>query len=231
MDVLDRLYDRLQDAVRRTAPDALDRPLTIADIYQHFVPYRLVRAELGFGELKEYEHALLRLLAGERGYVRVDLPQVVEEFRRELRSPNPILGIYRDYAAVGVSLSAAPRPAAEPAAAAIRPVEAQPDGSGERARPEPPAVAPAAAPAPPAPDLAAADVTLPEPPTAPRRAACWHCREPLPQNRDVRFCPHCGAGQVPTPCAECETLLEPGWRFCIQCGARQAEPQPVGSAG
>lgn len=218
MDALDRLCQRLAEAVLRNSPGPLDRPLTIADIYQHLVPYRLVRAELGFSELKEYEHSLLRLLAGEREYVQVDLEQVVEEFRRELRSPNPILGMYRDYAAVGAALN----PKAVQAAGA----------SPQRA----PALTPAPTPAPtaalaatPAPASAAPEVSRgsaapAEPAPSPRRrpTACWSCREPLPADREVRFCPHCGGGQLPFPCSECGTELEPEWRFCIQCGDRSA---------
>ncbi|HEX5724669.1 MAG TPA: hypothetical protein VFX98_04340, partial [Longimicrobiaceae bacterium] len=101
MDALDRLFRRLADTVL-SAPDT---PLTVGDVYQSLVPYRLVRGELGFSELAEYEHALLRLLAGEREYVVVERHDVQEEIQRELRAPNPILGIYRDYAEVTLHLN------------------------------------------------------------------------------------------------------------------------------
>jgi hypothetical protein len=104
MDSLDRLYFRLRETL---AGRPTDRPLTIAELYQQLVPYRAVRGELGFDELAEYEHALLRLLSGERGYAQVEVDSVREELERELRSPNPILGLYRDYAAVGVRVSRA----------------------------------------------------------------------------------------------------------------------------
>ena len=123
MDVLDRLYWRLVRALQQNGA-GYDRPITIAEIYQQLVPYRSGRGELGFGELAEYEHALLRLLSGERGYVEVELPQVREEFRRELAAPNPLLGLYRDYAAIEVRLTG-PRPSSVP-----------------RAEPPPPSVAP-----------------------------------------------------------------------------------------
>ncbi|MBW3572406.1 MAG: hypothetical protein KY467_14990, partial [Gemmatimonadetes bacterium] len=92
MDALDRLYRRVSLALARDP----GRALTVGDLYQEVVPYRLIRAELGFAELAEYEHALLRLLAGEREYLETERPEVAEEFRRELQAPNPILGIYRD---------------------------------------------------------------------------------------------------------------------------------------
>ncbi|MGH7458821.1 MAG: zinc ribbon domain-containing protein [Longimicrobiaceae bacterium] len=107
MDSLDRLYQKLLDAL----PGGGEKgAVTIAEIYQNLIPYRTIRSELGFSELPQYEHVLLRLLAGERGYLRVDHPQVREEFERELKSSNPIVGLYRDYAAVGVTLEGAREP-------------------------------------------------------------------------------------------------------------------------
>ncbi|HEX6041173.1 MAG TPA: hypothetical protein VFZ20_24175, partial [Longimicrobium sp.] len=99
MDALDRLYRRVSLTLARDP----GRTLTIGDLYQDVVPYRLIRSELGFAELAEYEHALLRLLSGEREYLELDRAEVADEFRRELTAPNPILGIYRDYAEVGVA--------------------------------------------------------------------------------------------------------------------------------
>src|SRR4051794_8569911 len=101
LDSLDRLYRRIADVLLREPATAV----TVGDIYQNLVPYRTVRAEFGFGELAEYEHALLRLLSGERDYLVVERAEVQEEFQRELRNTNPILGIYRDYAEVSVYLN------------------------------------------------------------------------------------------------------------------------------
>jgi hypothetical protein len=205
VDALDRLYRRVFLTLARDP----GRALTIGDLYQEVVPYRLIRAELGFAELAEYEHALLRLLSGEREYLELDRPEVADEFRRELQAPNPILGIYRDYAEVGVS----PNPFA-PALDATAP---------------PPVVvaAPASAPA------ATGRVDLPppvertdpgasvtaEPPPRPRPKPCPGCRSPLPTDREARFCPFCGKCLVPVPCADCSAMLEPEWTYCITCGS------------
>lgn len=223
-DALDRLYQRLVDAVRREHPGVMDRALTIAEIYQHLVPYRGVRAELGFTELAEYEHTLLRLLAGERDYVQVDLAQVREEFQRELRAANPILGMYRDYAAVGVHLNPAALPA--PAASAGRtdvptpPFPPARGGAEERTLSAPPA-APRAEP------------KATSPPggeeVRPTRSGdlCRSCGEALPLARESRFCPHCGESQKMAPCRACGTALEPEWKFCIRCGyPRRAAAAP-----
>ena len=117
MDIVDLLYHQLARAIERGYPGSPERPPTIGDIYQHLIPYRSVRGELGIWELAEYEHALLRLLAGEHGHLAVEKPEVRDELVRELASPNPILGIYRDYAPVMVRIgaeSAAPAPAPQP---------------------------------------------------------------------------------------------------------------------
>lgn len=182
MDLVDRLFRRLHEAAAREHPASPNPSFTIAEVYQRLVPYRGVRGELGILELAEYEHALLRLLSGERGYLRAETPEVEEELRRELASPSPILGIYRDYAAVRVELA-------------------------------PPAEAPALPERPAAP---------PAPPPAPPRAApgsCRRCRGALPDEPELRFCPHCGADQRETTCAGCALPLKPGWSFCIRCGA------------
>jgi len=207
MDRTFRLFRRLSEAVAGgsgTGDRTGDRTgLTIGDIYQQLVPYRLVRTELGFSELKEYEHALLRLLAGEGGWVAVAQAEAAEEFQRELASPNPILGIYRDYAGVGVTLNdlTDPLPMMRPPA--------------ETLAAEPPIVRPAAPVEP-----------LPSPPRAQAPAApsaCARCHAALPAGRAVRFCPFCGAGQVRVPCTQCRAALEPGWSFCADCGAGRAQ--------
>jgi hypothetical protein len=202
MDALDRLYRRVADVLLRQ-PDA---QVTVGDVYQNLVPYRLVRSELGFSELAEYEHALLRLLSGERDYVIVERPEVQEELQRELRATNPILGIYRDYASVGVYLN--PYAPEVTVMAAAQPVPAQRPVFTEAG-------------------AAPAEVAAPK-----RAAACPGCRTPLPSDRPVRFCPSCGKCLVPVPCAECSSMIEPEWRFCATCGwprepgARVVPPPP-----
>lgn len=207
MDALDRLYRRVSLALARDP----GRALTVGDLYQEVVPYRLIRSELGFAELAEYEHALLRLLAGEREYLETERPEVAEEFRRELQAPNPILGIYRDYADVGVQ----PNPFAP-----------QP---GDLTAPPPVVVAaPAALPKldlpPPAERTdsgAAVTAETAEPvlPPRPRPKPCPGCRSPLPVDREARFCPFCGKCLVPVPCADCSAMMLPEWSFCATCGS------------
>ena len=218
MDSLDRLYRRIADVLLREPGTAV----TVGDIYQHLVPYRAVRSELGFGELAEYEHALLRLLSGERDYLVVERADVQEEFQRELRTPNPILGVYRDHADVGVYLNPY-APEVPVVDLTLPPAPPPPAGRGRRATEED-ADAPGVV----------LDVTSPEPAAAPaapaqrsRPKACTGCRSTLPPGRDVRFCPFCGKCLAPIPCPECSSTVEPEWRFCIACGwPRDGQPLP-----
>jgi len=226
MDSVDRLYRRIADVLLREPGTAV----TVGDIYQHLVPYRTVRSELGFGELAEYEHALLRLLSGERDYLVVERADVQEEFQRELRTPNPILGIYRDYADVGVymnpyapepsapDLTAPPLPPAAPVASAASPQTPRSRRGTEGDADEAGVVL----------DLTAPERAPASPPQRPRPRACTGCRSTLPPGRDVRFCPFCGKCLAPIPCPECSTTVEPEWRFCITCGwPRDGQPLPA----
>lgn len=227
MDHLDRLYHRLVQALAEEGDGGAARPVAIAEIYQRLVPYRAVRDELGFGELAQYEHTLLRLLAGEREYLVVDVAQAQDDFRSELRSNNPIVGIYRDYAAVNVRLNSR-APLAVPTALgapARREAPAAPDA------PAPPRPAPP----PPEPELPLSPVPAP-PPENPRPAQpadCWSCHSSLPARAELKFCPLCGQSQVAIPCDDCAAPVEPEWSFCIRCGSArpQARGVPSGPAG
>jgi hypothetical protein len=214
MDVLDLLFRRLAERVSREPGAGAPGELTIAHVYQQLVPYRMVRGDLGLGELAEYEHALLRLLSGEREYLTLESAQAQEEIRRELQAPNPILGLYRDYAAVGVHLN----PVRIPAFAPPRPEPAPPPGV--RLAPlEDEVMAEAGAPAPRSPPE-------PRPEPAPR-AGCRGCRAALPEGRAVRFCPFCGVTQGPLPCRGCGEPVEPEWSFCVECGLPREASPPV----
>jgi hypothetical protein len=203
VDALDRLYRRVSLALARDP----GRALTVGDLYQEVVPYRLIRTELGFAELAEYEHALLRLLSGEREYLETERPEVAEEFRRELQAPNPILGIYRDYAEIGVQPNPfAPQPGdltAPPPVVVAAPAAARVELPPPAERTDP-----------------GASVTAePAAPARPRPKPCPGCRSPLPTDREARFCPFCGKCLVPVPCADCSAMMQPEWSFCATCGA------------
>ncbi|MGA9838363.1 MAG: zinc ribbon domain-containing protein, partial [Gemmatimonadaceae bacterium] len=144
---------------------------------------------------EDYELTLMQLLSGVRGYLIVD-DRMRDALERELKSPNPDPGAFRQFADAQVALSPValqrqghtPETGLEPA---------QGGGSGVRFS-TPAAVAAAAA---------AAD-----------EARCRYCGGKLPQDRKIVFCPHCGQNLTVRNCSACGAELEIGWKFCVACG-------------
>ncbi|HSL69951.1 MAG TPA: hypothetical protein VK864_06890, partial [Longimicrobiales bacterium] len=136
-DLVARLHEGLVEALRRRQ-QSLAQPVTVAEIYQDLIPYRLVRSEFGFALNADYEHALLQLLAGEGDYVRIEPPEARAELRRELNTPNPNVAMIRHYAACDVFVMGhAPAGPASAAAAKV---------SEKRREPVPKPAAPAPTP-------------------------------------------------------------------------------------
>ena len=100
-----QLHRALVDALRKSRPNSLHRPVTVAEIYQDLVPYRTARGAVGFAMNADYEHTLLRLLAGEGDLARIEPREVRDKLRMELESPNPDVGLFRNYAACDVWVS------------------------------------------------------------------------------------------------------------------------------
>jgi hypothetical protein len=111
--VVQRLHVALAEALGRRHSDFETEPVTVAEVYQELVPYRSVRTTVGFEMNADYEHALLRLLSGEDGLVRLEPEEVRDELRRELATPNPDVTLFRRYAACDVWVY---RPLAKPGA-------------------------------------------------------------------------------------------------------------------
>ena len=96
MDDLDRLFRYLVDHLARTAPERLQKPFQVSELYQRLVPYRMHRAALGFDSIEDYELTVLRLLAGESGYASVDPPDAQAALAEEVRQVDPNPGAFRD---------------------------------------------------------------------------------------------------------------------------------------
>jgi hypothetical protein len=195
----------------------------------------------------DYEHALLRLLAGEGDLARIEPREVRDKLRLELESANPDVGLYRNYAAcdvwVNVEDAGAPDdidvlfeepeswaeefvgPSTPPAAAESRPVSAQQteaenagDVDSVEAEDEPPAPSRANPPF-----QMASESKVPTQPikdVEEDSVSCVVCGGDLPSARIVNFCPFCGSDQSQQPCPTCGEMLEPLWRFCVACGTR-----------
>lgn len=106
--IVERLYEALVEEVSRTRPDLLHETFTVAEIYQNLVPYRTHRERVGAEMNGDYEHALLRLLAGEGGYVILESDAARERLEEELNSIHPDTGVYRNFAACEVRLQSEP---------------------------------------------------------------------------------------------------------------------------
>ena len=232
--ILARFHGALVEALRQRDPQHLSRPFTVAEIYQDLVPYGAYREVLGVEMNGDYEHALLRLLAGEGDFLELESEHALREIREELESVNPNTGLYREFAAVDVRL----HPAHTPASAAAESGGEEPEVSGW------PTVSADASPSldrdyiqvvplgafassgPLDPEMVEPE---PEPETeyvSPSDAApdvCRWCRETLPKRDNLNFCPFCGTDVKLVPCASCGEALEPDWRFCIACGTRAPE--------
>lgn len=221
-EVLARFHGALVEALRQRHPGELQRPFTVAEIYHDLVPYRAYRDVLGVEMNGDYEHALLRLLAGEGDYLEMESEHAVQEIQEELASVNPNTGLYRAFAAVDVRLNpsrvehaAEPAPAMTPSPAPGAgdswPEEA---GTAEPARQSDPPVVENAEPE-------TREDPMPQSSTPP--GVCPWCREGLPRRGNLTFCPFCGTDVRLVPCPSCGETLEPDWRFCIACGAAASE--------
>ena len=114
--VVQHLHRALAEALALRRPDIEAAPVTVAEIYQELVPYRTVRSSVGFEMNADYEHALLRLLAGEGALVRLEPEEVRATLERELTTPNPDVTLFRRFAACDVWVAAPGEIPLDPAA-------------------------------------------------------------------------------------------------------------------
>ena len=198
---IDRFFRVLVEEIRRSSPQFLESPFTVAEIYQSLIPYRTHRDLLGVDINGDYEDALMRLIAGEGEYLILESEPARLRIRRELDHANPNTGLYRDFAAVDVRLNMEKVPEAD--------VEHL-DGWG------------AALPLAPTSRDAEAGITGEQAvlggPAQASPEQCPACDVRLPERESVRFCPECGADVRMVACSRCGELLERGWKYCVACG-------------
>jgi len=212
-DDLDRLFERLVSVLADDEPGRLAVPFPAAEVYERLVPYRSNRSTLKVATHQDYEMAVLRLLAGERGYVSLEPAEVREALEREAGEKNPDTGLFRQFPDALLSLNRlaaerflrgdrayappAPPPLAESSEHAA---EDDDEAAGREQAP-----------------LAGAAFELAEQSESPRQ--CPYCGETLPGSRKVNFCPQCG--QPPSGelrCPACGGEVDVGWRYCVSCG-------------
>src|SRR4051812_19415670 len=212
MDELDRLFGLLVAALARETRVAV--PFPAADVYERLVPYRSNRSHLNVATHQDYEMAVLRLLAGERGYVQLEPDNVREAMRREVATVNPDPAYFRSFpdAQVMVNGRAAERvliadrayapPAAEDENELL-------DTTGENPIPPPES---------PTPFIHPNRFRVARPPDLSENQ-CEFCGGVLPTNRDARFCPHCGQPREgDLKCPACGSAVDVGWAYCLSCG-------------
>jgi hypothetical protein len=105
--VLERFHRALIEEIQTQHPDYLTGAFTVAEIYQNLVPYGSHRDRIGVEMNGDYEDALIRLLAGEGGFLILDSEPALRDLRAELDTQNPNTGLYREFAAVDVRLNQA----------------------------------------------------------------------------------------------------------------------------
>ena len=241
-DELDRLFACLVQTVRERAPDDVHRPFEVLELVQDIVPYRVLRRAKGFDTNGDYEHAMSRLLAGERGYLRGDA-RMQEMLTEELASPNPDTALFREYARNHVVITQEGLVVADALAreAAVAPPDVRP-GVPTQPLPVPAGSAPVATAdaatsrrsavsaafaafespssisAQPAPEPAMAVTPMRFVTAVQLGGKCRYCSSTLPEGRKLVFCPFCGHDLTMQQCPACSTELELGWKFCVTCG-------------
>ncbi len=196
MDDLDRLAFRVARTVRATYPHLLEHGFTLSDLEERLAPFPEARREMASNGPDGYELTILRLLAGERGYLSAE-PELQQACRRALQMPSPTVSIVRTYAGGTLTLrnpafilGAERTSGAYPAASAT----GESAASAEPARVE----------------------------HTDTRCNCHFCGGSLPSGRSLTYCPFCGLNLTVRQCPACSTELERSWRFCVTCG-RQAD--------
>jgi hypothetical protein len=220
-DELDRLFEILVESLHREARLAV--PFPANELHERLVPYRSNRSRLRVATYEDYEMVVLRLLAGERDFLRLEPESAREQLQAEVTSVNPDTGFFRNFgdAQVLVNRIAAERHLrghdtyAPPAPAP--PEELTP--AEEPTFPRPPVTASPATPAPPPARTAGPAFELVEPRDSLEVNHCDYCGGPLPTGREVNFCPHCGQPASGEPkCPACGSAVDVGWSYCVGCG-------------
>ena len=209
-------------------------PIGVGAILDRVLPYRVARRSLGIDVSEDYEAMVLRLVAEEAGLVRVDPLEAGEMARTTLAAKLPDLDVLKLLRSASVTLTdeaierldgVLPMPTSHDESKWAAQVERgdddlPPDNSDIIPLPISPELAVAVAEAAAMPSASRSDMESPEPVSPSAEAWCWSCAEALPGNRQVKFCPFCGADQRQPACLACGTPVERRWRHCPECGAR-----------
>lgn len=193
MDDLDRLFQRLVHNIRNGHIEYLSVPFTVQELYDALVPYRHYRRDLGIDTNQDYEAAVMRLLSGEKGYIRGD-QAMQERLKKEMASQHPDLGAFRDYGETRISLIPG---AVEKLGVSVSAQNAGGNGSEE-----------------------GTSLSVPSLSTMEVPVGCRFCGGTLPEGRTVTYCPHCGQNLAAKHCEGCGAELDLTWKYCVNCGKK-----------
>lgn len=104
LDDLDRLAFRLSRTVRTQYPHLLTQGFTLTDLEERLLPFREARREMADGGADAFERAVLRLIAGERGYL-LTAPDLQAACTQALASPSPSMSLVRAWATTSLTLA------------------------------------------------------------------------------------------------------------------------------
>lgn len=104
LDDLDRLAFRLSRTVRTQYPHLLTQGFTLTDLEERLLPFREARREMADGGAEAFERAVLRLVAGERGYLQSE-PELQTACTQALASPSPSMSLVRTWATTSLMLA------------------------------------------------------------------------------------------------------------------------------
>lgn len=104
LDDLDRLAFRLSRTVRTQYPHLLTQGFTLTDLEERLLPFREARREMADGGADAFERAVLRLIAGERGYLQTE-SGLQTAATQALASPSPSMSLVRAWATTSLTLA------------------------------------------------------------------------------------------------------------------------------
>jgi len=220
MSDLERLFRLLVRTLADVDPAWLHRPIPVGAMTREIIPYQDVRGTLNLVCSEDYESLLIRLCAGQEQLAELTDGDAQAQFAAAAANPHPDLDFLRHWAEATVTLRA---PAVARALGGTPADDYAPAESTSAPPPEPEAARPVAdlprrQPDPQVIDFPGGLASEPPPSSVSSEEQCIYCGGALPTDRDAKFCPHCGQGQVMLRCPSCDAEVEIGWRHCIACG-------------
>lgn len=241
MDDLDRLAFRLVRTVRNSYPHLLNQEFTLTDLEERLLPFRDARREMSDTGPEAWEVNVLRMVSGEREYLRTDADLQLA-CRQALSLPSPTLALVRPWSAATLRLGASATSigaerqvssSSDPFAASALGLEFSNNTlsfatpvrtTAEHPVPSGSASAIGA-------NHIARDTRRMTPDNSLKNCGCRFCGGKLPDGRKLTFCPHCGVNLTVRQCPACSTELDVNWRFCVTCGRGSEVPElPLSTA-